>query len=214
MRVFATGVCIATTYVDGPDGRRHDAVTVNSLTSVSLDPPLISLSLRRDSEFLADLLDTTVWGLSILDAGADDIARVFAQSRGSRAAAVRALWAQAGERTGALLLDSPAWLECRLHQHLEVGDHTIVIGEVLAAGCQLRRPPLIFLQGRYHMLEDTQVRETSSACVSDPCATAEDRRPSGRRQPPQARPGAAGDHGVTPDGSDTSAIPTYGRHQP
>ncbi|WIV61893.1 flavin reductase family protein [Amycolatopsis nalaikhensis] len=70
MRTFATGVCVATTYRDTPGGRRHDAVTVNSLGSVSLDPPLVSLAFRKESAFLADLLATGRWVVSILPAGA------------------------------------------------------------------------------------------------------------------------------------------------
>jgi flavin reductase (DIM6/NTAB) family NADH-FMN oxidoreductase RutF len=155
MRNFATGVCLVTTYVDGPSGRRHDAVTVNSLTSVSLDPPLVSVNLRQGSGFLTDLLTTKVWAVSILDVGADDIARRFARDRVSRAAAVNTLSATPGERTGALVLDSPGWMECALREHFEVGDHIVAIGEVLAAGTQERRPPLIFLHGRYHGLEGT-----------------------------------------------------------
>lgn len=156
MRNFATGVCIVTTYVDGPRGRQHDAVTVNSLTSVSLRPPLVSVCLRRGSGFLADMLTTKVWAVSILDVGSDDIARRFARDRASRAAAVQALSASPGERTGALVLDSPGWMECALREHFEAGDHTVAIGEVLAVGTQERRPPLIFLHGRYHALEDVQ----------------------------------------------------------
>ena len=153
MRNFATGVCIVTTYVDGPTGRRHDAVTVNSFTSVSLDPPLVSVCLRQGSGFLADLLTTKAWAVSILDVGADDIARRFAKDRASRAAAVHTLSATPGERTGALVLDAPGWMECTLREHFEVGDHTMAIGEVVAAGTQDRRPPLIFLHGRFHGME-------------------------------------------------------------
>lgn len=154
MRNFATGVCVATTYADRVDGRRHDAVTVNSLTSVSLDPPLVSLCLRRDSGFLTDLLETKKWAVSILDGGADDLARFFAKDRASRAAAVAALSASPGRHTGALVLDAPSWLECVLWGSFDIGDHTMVVGEVVAAGVQRRRPPLIFLHGRYHALED------------------------------------------------------------
>jgi flavin reductase (DIM6/NTAB) family NADH-FMN oxidoreductase RutF len=68
--------------------RRHDAV--NSLTSISLDPPLVSLRLRRGSGFLTDLLETRTWAVSILDATAGDVARLFAQDRATRAAAVDA----------------------------------------------------------------------------------------------------------------------------
>jgi len=166
MRNFATGVCIATTYADGPDGRRHDAVTVNSLTSVSLDPPLVSVCLRRGSGFLADLLATKAWAVSILDIGADDVARAFAKDRAGRAAALHALSATPGEQTGALVLDSPGWLECVLREHFDVGDHTVAIGEVVAVGVADRRPPLIFLHGKFHALEDAQLVEVNHSARS------------------------------------------------
>ncbi|GIH72487.1 flavin reductase family protein [Sphaerimonospora thailandensis] len=153
MRNFATGVCIATTYADDNSGRRHDALTVNSLTSVSLGPPLVSISLRQGSTFLADLLTTKVWALSILDAGTHDLARVFAQSRDVRAEAVRTLSARPGEHTGALIVDAPAWLECELRDQFDAGDHTVLIGSVVAAGQQHRRPPIVFLHGRFHALK-------------------------------------------------------------
>lgn len=156
MRNFATGVCLATTYRDGPGGRQHDAVTINSLTSVSLHPPLVSFCLRQDSVFLTDLLTTKAWALSILDVGADDIARMLTKDRTVRAAALDALPATPGRHTGALVLDAPSWLECTLHEYHVIGDHTMAIGRVVAAGVQERRPPLIFLHGKYHALEETR----------------------------------------------------------
>ena len=152
MRNFATGVCIASTYRDESGEREHDAVTINSLTSVSLDPPLVSMSLRRDSSFLADLLTTKLWAVSILDIGADDIAKALAKDRTSRAITVDTMSASVGECTGALVVDSPSWLECELRQVVEAGDHVFVIGEVLVVGVQERRPPLIFLHGRFQTL--------------------------------------------------------------
>lgn len=152
MRYFATGVCMLSTYVDGPDGRQHDALTVNSLTSVSLEPPLVSVCLHRDSTFLTDLLASKVWALSILDVGGDDIARTFARDKDSRSAALRTLSTSPGPRTGALVLDSLGWLECALREHFDIGDHTVLIGEVLAAGTQDRRPPLVFLRGKFYAL--------------------------------------------------------------
>lgn len=153
MRNFATGVCVVTTYADRADGRHHDAVTVNSLTSVSLAPPLVSLCLRLDSGFLTDLLDTKKWAVSILGGGADDVARFFAKDRTTRAAAIETLCASPGHHTGALVLDASSWLECVLWGSFDIGDHTMVVGEVVAAGVQRRRPPLIFLHGRYHALD-------------------------------------------------------------
>jgi indole-3-acetate monooxygenase len=150
MRNFATGVCIASTYRDGPGGRAHDAITINSLTSVSLDPPLVSMSLRNGSSFLADLLSSKVWSVSILDSSADDVARVFSRDRATRRALIDTLAVSVGDRTGTLIVDSPSSMECRLCQFIEAGDHTVVIGEAVRVDVSQRRPPLVFLHGKFH----------------------------------------------------------------
>ncbi|WP_328457708.1 flavin reductase family protein [Amycolatopsis sp. NBC_00438] len=154
MRTFATGVCVATTYRDSPDGRHHDAVTVNSLGSISLDPPLISLSFRKESVFLADLLATGAWVVSILPAGARELAGRFAGPRASRVSEIALLQATPGERTGALVLDGASWLECTLRQPIDLGDHTLVVGEVLATGHDRQAPALVFVHGTYHSVTD------------------------------------------------------------
>jgi flavin reductase len=156
MRTFATGVCIATTFSERPDGRRHDALTVDSLSPVSQDPPLVSMCLPRGSAFLADLLDSKVWALSVLDVSADDIAQAFAEDLPGRASVLQTLSTAPGERTGALILDAPSWMECTLHDCFDVGDRTIAVGEVVAGGVQHRRPPLIRLRGAFHALESTR----------------------------------------------------------
>jgi flavin reductase len=154
MRNFATGVCIATTYSDRADGRHHDAVTVNSLTSVSLDPPLVSLCLRLDSVFLADLLATKKWAVSILDSEAGEVAGLLAKDRATLGPVVSALPASPGWHTGALVLDSASWLECVLWDSFDVGDHTLVVGEVVAVNERWHGLALVFLHGRYHALEE------------------------------------------------------------
>lgn len=153
MRAFATGVCVATTYRGGDAGRRHDAVTVNSLTSVSLEPPLVSLCLRHGSSFLADLLDTGKWALSILEGGEDAMAARFAAARPARTLALATLAASAGERTGALVLDGHAWLECELSDGIDIGDHMMLIGRVVSVSVTAQeRPALVFVHGRYRSL--------------------------------------------------------------
>lgn len=150
MRSFATGVCVVSTYTDASEGREHDAVTVNALTSVSLDPPLVSVYLRRDSRFLTDLLATGVCAVSILDSREDQTAQDLATDRPSRTTALRRLPATPGERTGALVLRAASWLECAVHEWFDTGDRTAVIGQVLATGSGERCPPLIYLYGRYN----------------------------------------------------------------
>jgi flavin reductase (DIM6/NTAB) family NADH-FMN oxidoreductase RutF len=153
MRSFATGVCIASTYRGEGAHRRHDAITVNSLTSVSLEPPLISLCLRHGSGFLADVLATGKWALSILEGGEDALAVRFAAGRPARTLALAALAASAGERTGALVLDEHAWLECELADRFDVGDHKMLIGRVMSVNLVAQdRPTLAFLHGSYRTL--------------------------------------------------------------
>ncbi len=160
MRRFATGVCVVSTFVDLPDGRRHNALTVNSLTSLSLEPPLVSLSLRRGSGFLADLMASRLWAVSVLDADSEDLARIFARPEEERRRALDGLPAEPGPSTGALLLDSGAWLECRYRNHVAAGDHDLVIGEVVDLGVRNSADnsapnsfsPLIFLHGGFHRI--------------------------------------------------------------
>lgn len=154
MRNFATGVCVASTYRDEGTLRRHDAITINSLTSVSLDPALISICLQNRSNFLADLLATGKWALSILEGDEDVTAARLAKPRQIRSHAVAALAASPGAHSGALILDEHASIECELWDSFDVGDHKMVIGKVLSINLTAQeRPPLAFLHGRYRSLQ-------------------------------------------------------------
>ncbi|HEY8533387.1 MAG TPA: flavin reductase family protein [Micromonospora sp.] len=156
MRHFATGVCIVTTYAEQSGERRHDAVTINSFTSISLEPPLVSLCLRVGSRFLADMLRSGVFAVSILAAGGEQLARSLARDRDTRAPVVRSLAARPGRVTGALVLDGAGWLECAVRDHLTIGDHVLVIGTVLSAAADDNQTPLIFLRGGFHTVGGTR----------------------------------------------------------
>ncbi|WIY05757.1 flavin reductase family protein [Amycolatopsis mongoliensis] len=154
MRTFATGVCVATTYVDRPGGRRHDGVTINSLSSVSLVPPLVSICLRLESVFLADVLETGRWAVSILPEGAREIARLLAKDRRQRADALGTLPLSPGPATGALVVDGAGVLECELWNSFDLGDHRLVVGEVVGTDDRRDGPPLLFAHGGYQRLAD------------------------------------------------------------
>ncbi|MFE4263239.1 flavin reductase family protein [Streptomyces sp. NPDC056883] len=157
MRSFATGVCVVSTYTDNDGVRTHNAITINSLTSVSLEPPLVSLSFRHDSEFFSELLRTGVVGISILGAEGESTARAFARRRPERDQALTEVPGAPGEATGTLLFEAAAWMECSLRDHVVAGDHVMVIGEVVAMGARETQTPLIFLQGGFHRFELEQV---------------------------------------------------------
>ncbi|MFC4335915.1 flavin reductase family protein [Salininema proteolyticum] len=154
MRQFATGVCVASIHDPGPVDSPHDAVTVNSVTSLSLDPPLMSLCLRHDSRFLDGLRRAGGWALSILSSRHADLALALAKDKDARSEAVAAMEGTPGRTTGALVLDGPGWIECELEQTLALGDHTMAVGRVVAAGVREEEDPLVFLEGRFRRVAE------------------------------------------------------------
>ncbi|WP_067225854.1 flavin reductase family protein [Streptomyces sp. NBRC 109706] len=150
MRHFTTGVGVVSTHVtdaDAPGGRRHDAITVNSLAPVSEEPPLVSFCLRNESVFLTDLLTAGVWAVSVLDAEGARTAGRLAKPREARAETLPTLPTTPGAHTGALIVDGLGWLECATVETFDAGDHRMVIGRVLGSGLRPTRRPLLFLRG-------------------------------------------------------------------
>ncbi len=140
MRVFPTGVTILLT--DAGDGAR--GMTANAVTSISLDPPLVMVSLAHTSKMNAALGDGTSFSINVLDAQQAPLADRFAG---------RWSWApDSGEldslETVPTVPNSLASLACRVESRVVAGDHTMVIGRVVAAR-QREGMPLIFYDGRW-----------------------------------------------------------------
>ena len=123
-------VAVLTTVADGaPCG-----VTVSSLTPVSFEPPMMLVALQQSSRMLDILVHGVGFGLSILAADRQDIARHFARRlRPVGADQFAGFDYRIGQLAGApLLRDAIGWLECRTVDLADAGDHALVIGEVLA----------------------------------------------------------------------------------
>lgn len=146
---FATGVTVVTTR--GPSGRL-EGVTVNSFSAVSLDPPLVLWSLRRDSASLPSFLDGRMFIVNVLAAEQQAVSRRFAAS--GRKTFTGVAYTLNGH--GCPLIDGClASFECETDSTIEGGDHVIFIGRVQAAHHR-DGEPLIFSGGRYHGLGPTQ----------------------------------------------------------
>lgn len=145
---FATGVAVMTGL--NPDGRRI-GVTVNSFSSVSLDPPLVLWSIASESPNLACFARDCAFAVNILAADQEQIARQFARSAEDKFAGL-------GVRDGLdgvpLLEGCVAYLECRVEAHYPGGDHVIVLGAVHRY-INLEREPLLFHCGSFHRLTKT-----------------------------------------------------------
>jgi flavin reductase (DIM6/NTAB) family NADH-FMN oxidoreductase RutF len=137
---FLTGVAVVTTAL----GEVKTAMTINSFSSVSLDPPLVLWSLRDAAWSRPIFEEAGRFAINILAADQLEIARQFARP-GPYAPDGHAITASA--RGLPLLTDALANLECETRQILDGGDHRILIGEVIALSCR-DGAPLAFYQGR------------------------------------------------------------------
>jgi flavin reductase (DIM6/NTAB) family NADH-FMN oxidoreductase RutF len=153
---FATGVTVVSTRVDGVGGVPgvDHAMTVNSFTSVSLEPVLVLVCIDSTARFHAAVLQSGTWGVSVLAAHQEAVSREFATRGRDRSEQFANVPVHAGGVTGVALVDGAlATLECRTVSTLEAGDHTVLVGEVLALDVpDETAEPLLFLEGRYRVL--------------------------------------------------------------
>ncbi|MCD7441269.1 flavin reductase family protein [Streptomyces lincolnensis] len=156
---LAAGVVLVTAFEapldpDGPKGE-DVGMTATAFMSVSLDPPLVLVSLRNGSR-MDDLLDEQpLWAVSVLSESQRHIAGRFAmKGRISDRLLFEDIPYVRGEATGALLVGGAlATLECRTEQRVPAGDHTLVIGRVLTASVpSADGGPLAYFRGRYRQL--------------------------------------------------------------
>jgi flavin reductase len=148
MSRLAGGVTVVAT-IDA-DGVPH-GMTVNALTSVSLDPVLVLFCCERDASLHAPVLHSALWTVSMLTAEQEHLSRWFATRERHGAEQFAGLATRLGEHTGVpLLTESLAWLECRTWATYDGGDHTIVVGEVLDLGLgQADANPLLYFASEY-----------------------------------------------------------------
>jgi len=136
-------------------GGEDVGMTATSFMSVSLDPPLVMVSLRTGAR-MDDLLDEQpLWGVSVLSESQRHIAGRFAmKGRISDRLLFEDIPYARGEVTGApLVRGALAVLECRTEQRVVAGDHTLVIGRVLTASVpSADGGPLAYFRGRYRQL--------------------------------------------------------------
>jgi flavin reductase (DIM6/NTAB) family NADH-FMN oxidoreductase RutF len=136
-----TGVTVVTAH--GPDG--PVGITANSVTSVSLDPPLILVCVARASLTGQAILDAGRFCVNVIGAGEAETCTRFATRRTDRFDGVP--W---HERPGGPGLDAAvAWIECEIRDPHDAGDHTIIVAEVTAVDAAEAATPLVFFRGAY-----------------------------------------------------------------
>ncbi|MGQ3675820.1 flavin reductase family protein [Xanthobacter sp. TB0139] len=124
--LFATGVCVVTT--TAPSGERV-GLTINSFSSVSLDPPLVLWSLARSSPWLELFRNASHFAVNVLSAEQEELCSRFSRPVEDRFAGLDVAH---GAGKAPLLPGCLAHFECAQEQVVEAGDHIILLGRVLS----------------------------------------------------------------------------------
>jgi flavin reductase (DIM6/NTAB) family NADH-FMN oxidoreductase RutF len=153
MRSLAGGVSVITV------GRGNDisGMTVTSVSSLSIDPPTLIVSLNRQSSSWPLLHRLGAFGVNILTAEQLDIAERFSGKDGAKGAArfAGAEWTTAV--TGVpLLVGALAAIDCEVEEIIERHSHAIVIGRVLSVATQPPRTALSYWQGQYVAIDQNE----------------------------------------------------------
>ena len=150
---FATGIAVITATADGVT----HAMTVNAFTSVSLDPLLVLVCVEKAARFHDAVLAAGIWAVSVLGEDAEKTARWLATRGRPLEGQLDQQPHHPGAVTGAPILDGAlSAIECRTYAVHDGGDHSIVVGEVLAVAAPPpgadSAGPLIYHAGRYRRL--------------------------------------------------------------
>ncbi len=139
---FATGVAFVTA---APDGKPAGLI-VNSLTSVSLEPPLVSFAPARSSLTWSRMRRTRRFGVNVLGRRHEEFARRATPAGADRFAGLD--W-ELGRGGVPLLTDALATLECEIVAEHPAGDHWIVVGRVDDLRTWAIEDPLVFFAGAF-----------------------------------------------------------------
>jgi len=139
--LFATGIAVVT--VEGEQVGSVHGMTVNSFTSISLDPPTVMISLKpgRTHSLISE---HGRYGVSILHDEQETYSAQFSGRPSPELAPEFEVHAQVP-----VLRSSLAWFDCEVIERVEVHDHTLFIAKVVACDAT-DGSPLVFFASRYH----------------------------------------------------------------
>jgi flavin reductase (DIM6/NTAB) family NADH-FMN oxidoreductase RutF len=148
---FATGVTVVTVVLDG----YPHAMTANAFLSVSLDPPLVLVSIGNRARMNTYLRHGIRYGINVLADSQEDYSRHFG---GRPIAGLEASWLPRHDVDPPLLEGCVAHMIARVVDVHPAGDHTLYIGHVEHLRYWERRP-LLFFSGKYKQIEAREPRD-------------------------------------------------------
>src|ERR1700677_1886376 len=150
---FASGIVIIAARHEG----RPVGLSIQSFASLSLDPPLVSLSVSLTSATWPVMAEEGQFCASILSADQEAICRRFAVSGADKFAGMP--WTASPRTLSPRIEGALAWVDCGIRAVHEAGDHWLIVADVLDLDHYLRadaraRPPLLFYQGAFGTLSE------------------------------------------------------------
>jgi flavin reductase (DIM6/NTAB) family NADH-FMN oxidoreductase RutF len=148
MSHFASGVTIMTTSVAG----RMHGMTVSAFASQSLDPLLILVSVERSTTMHKLVMESRAFAINILGEQGEGTARFFADNARLAGPEFKQGAYHLGASGSPILEEATAYLEATLERTLDAGDHTIMVGRVVALQVLRDAAPLIYFRSGYRSL--------------------------------------------------------------
>lgn len=142
---LASGVTVVTTQIAGV----AYGMTASSVTSLSLDPPLMLICLNNAGPTTAAVAQAHAYAVNVLGHGSQHLAHQFSQPNSDK---FRSVAVMPGTLGIPLLIDALAHIECRVVEQVVGGSHTIFIGQVTAAGAR-EGSPLTYFRGNFGRFE-------------------------------------------------------------
>jgi flavin reductase (DIM6/NTAB) family NADH-FMN oxidoreductase RutF len=138
LRLLSNGVYVMTSA--GHD--RFGAATVTWLSQASFKPPLVMAAVRRDSNVFACLCESGAAAVHILDSEQTSMAQRFFSPTKVDGATINGEPFVPGQTTAPILLNAKAYFEATVHHMFTLGDHAVVVMEVVEAACHGEVHPL------------------------------------------------------------------------
>ena len=110
------------------------AATVNWVTQASFAPPLVAVGVKADSAAHGIIKESGSFALNVLGKGQQALAYTFFKPADRQGATISGESFRAGATGSPILASTPAYVECRLVETVEKGDHSVFVGEVVEAG--------------------------------------------------------------------------------
>lgn len=142
--LFTTGVCIATIRFDTD---KYTGITINSFSSLSLKPALLLFSISNESSNLNHFLHAESFVINILSASQQELSKAFATKHYPNRWEIEDF--STTKLKNRIFKNALGFFECKKHAVIEMGDHHIIVGEIVDFDKLNDSPALLYGKGKY-----------------------------------------------------------------